>query len=143
MNVTELRLDITKNLGNYESKKAGATVAVGEGESLEEARNLLNSTIDSILNETVVEEKKEPAVKKKVAKKTTKKTTTRKKAVVEEKVATLEQAQQAARKFKEAKGSSAMVKALIEEITGKEKLREVEDASIYAKFVDAVEERCQ
>jgi hypothetical protein len=37
LTVIEVRLDITKNLGNYESKKIGLTAILGEGENVSEA----------------------------------------------------------------------------------------------------------
>lgn len=145
MNVVEIRLDVTKNLGNYESKKAGATVAIGEGECVDEAMGVLNSTISNILvgtNMAVKEDVATEPVKKKVTKKKVVKKAPAKKAEVEEiKESTMDEARQAAVKFKKAKKSAEMVKSLIKEITGCDTLKEVKDATLFTKFITAVEAR--
>ena len=148
MHFTEIRVMKRKNLGNYEHKEVGVTLALGEKDCENNAYLRADKFLDQALSDNMPstveeapaekkEEKKAPA-KKKAAKKAAKKVTKKKEEapVVE---ITFDDIQSKMREVAKFYKSAEKVKALMSEITGKASLKDM-DQEDFQKLMKKAEE---
>jgi len=144
MHFTEIRVMKRKNLGNYEHKEVGVTLALGEKDCENNAYLRADKFLDQALSDNMPSTVEEAPAEKKEEKKAPAKKKTAKKAAKKKEEApvveiTFDDIQSKMREVAKFYKSAEKVKALMSEITGKASLKDM-DQEDFQKLMKKAEE---